>query len=282
MLKSKTYMDKKLRIWAGLIFLLGISLVVSANEYSSSSYVEFTNGNYVCFKGTNFAYWANYTTSENYTMILPKIFDEGNSIEGGNCSSYSEQTGITCCPGGYNCNLDSGKCEEIKEEIYCAKFTTKTSCEANPEVGDEELRESEFVAPDSYVSVCRGSGNTYMNGSSICQKINNCECYWEDNECLASSVERTICANDDSFNDTVNGRCSYKIVNKSEDCSGTGKVILKYGVTANPPEHSCPSIADKVYSCDSLSVVPFFDWSNFFVALLAIGLGYFLLGRSSR
>jgi hypothetical protein len=230
-----------------------------------------------CRRTVDGSVWQNISS----TGSVLNSFEVFNSSRGnvGNCSKFSgESLDATCCPINYDCVLASGNCTPAgQNENFCVKLNTPGRCAG---YRDEGARTVRWLNPGYD---CNGETVPFPFGGVICLDSNECGCVWNGTSGVCEAFWNTTTFCESGQKGSV-GECIYTYDSQENRCETDGKIILKYEAIFNSPssdttaKSNCINIT-KEFPCSSVTVVPFFGWVNFFVALSALTAGYLIFGR---
>ncbi|MEM4330437.1 MAG: hypothetical protein QW273_00305 [Candidatus Pacearchaeota archaeon] len=264
-----------------LITLFLLIFFSSADQWSNFDLSSFTSPGINCFKNSTYAAWVN-VSSNSVITLLQEVFKNGTNV--GNCSNYSSQLSIFCCPTNFLCNTQRGVCE--RELInYCSQQENKEDCEY-PSTTRLYGRMTFISLQVPGYQFCETEVNYHLPNGDTCANETICSCFWNStrNSCGFKIENRSFCGSTSSPSQLSildNVQCAYTLVNKTDNCKyAGGKIILEFESVSNSSSSMsviCQRTLRKEYPCSNQVTLPFFDLSNFIFALILIlGIYFFL------
>ena len=271
------YLEKGVLVVFFMFVIISIPSVESSWIDSGTSY---SSGGLGCAVENDYAAWVE--VSGDSESIKELVFNASGPV--GNCSLHYVDTNKTCCPSGYRCDLGTGNCE--RENVnYCADFKTQASCNAAREEGERTVMEN---FPEDYLDLCFLETAAWeISAGKYCSNQTSCGCEWDDvdKECDAFNRKFQVCATDTNREETLLGKCIIRLESKENLCDKPERIIrVTYTSTRvddSDPGFTCTDPSPKEYSCDNVTVVPFFDWTNFLISILGIGTIYLFFLKKS-
>lgn len=256
------------------------------------------------------------TESGFWVSDEPTCIDDGlkwSYVFGGNVSSLDNcRIGdAVCCPEDMFCN-DDGVCEDEDISVaHCGDYLTEDDCN-NYNINnvkhfiyatflsDVEEKFPDLDLPEARdLSFCEGgASNAYvLDEGDVCNVYSGCRCEWDGGECKSVYDVAECDDGDDGLNwsDKITHSCGRASTTLQDLCSDEGYYLLDWeskgyavdaeGVrtllTTSERDELLPDCGDGsiTFNCPSTTIVPFFGFFNFVVALGLIVVVYVLRKR---
>ena len=251
-----------------IITIFATSLVSAAVQWGDETSIDFsiTSGAPICIAGTEWLVNNVINSSLNDCYRL-----DGYSINGPTPN---------CCPADKTCNQATKQCVANTQPITRCQDYDEDSCgSAGFGIATRTLN---LLTP----GVCPysiGPETIDANGLRCHDEYSNCTCVWNSTaqQCRGQFKKIKNC-NEIS----IRGYCQYLPADVIDYCgqNGTMTVIAKGYWVANqdPNAQNCPDKATSSLCGSSVTQVPFFTWFNLIIALVVIGLIYYVMKKDKK
>ncbi len=250
-------------------------------EWSDGIFVTFTvtSEEPLCLaedESSKWVYWDSTANGGAGDIVVEEVTDSAQ-----NCYKADGNPYTTCCPNDKGrCvrtvgDADFGKCEGEMHPLHCSEYLTEEDC--NSFHSETAINSVEANAGDGF---CGSTQSRYDSGlgETCWWTISDCKCVWdlEESVCEASYTKSDETCESGPGPD--GGTCTYVSVDKiGGDCeSGDDYETYEWDVVwdgSGDPPNECVS-STKEFSCEDEVQLPFFDFRNFFIALILICLIY--------
>jgi hypothetical protein len=206
----------------------------------------------------------------------------------------------TCCPSTRECVMDPteenyGECAGQPSPFSCSDYDAERY-DGDIDEAERHCRAFDLGVARTSVEVqsvgiagyCSGQySERYLNdaGETCEWIIANCSCQWneEDSVCESKFDKLEVgCIEDDII---VIGECTFTTTQKEGDCETDDFVTYTWdatwsGTNATRPLECAPG--SQRFSCEAMTKLPFFTFTNLLIAILLIVVVYFFLVRKKR